>query len=41
LSGETSLINALAAADRAETDVGVATLSVLNAMGKLDISVLQ
>lgn len=41
LSGETSLINALAAADRAETDVGVATLSVLSAMGKLDISVLQ
>lgn len=41
LSGETSLINALAAADRAETDVAIATLSVLNVMGKLDLSVLQ
>lgn len=41
LSGETSLINALAAADRAETDVAIATLSVLNVMGKLDVSVLQ
>ena len=41
LSGETSLINALAAADRAETDVGIATLSVLSTMGKLNISVLQ
>jgi len=41
LSGETSLINALAAADRAETDVGVATLAVLNAMGTLTLSVLE
>ncbi|MBL4615911.1 MAG: TolC family protein, partial [Magnetovibrio sp.] len=41
LSGETSLINALAAADRAETDVSIAILSVLNVMGKLDVSVLQ
>jgi len=41
LSGETSLINALAAADRAETDVAIATLSVLNVMGQLDLSVLK
>lgn len=41
LAGETSLINALAAADRAETDVAIATMSVLNVMGKLDLSVLQ
>ncbi|MBF0250127.1 MAG: TolC family protein [Alphaproteobacteria bacterium] len=41
LSGETSLINAQAAADRAETDVAIAVLTVLNVMGKLDTSVLQ
>jgi len=41
LSGETSLINALAAADRAETDVAIATVSVLNVMGQLDLSVLK
>ena len=41
LSGETAHINALAQADRAETDVAIATLSVLNVMGKLDLSVLQ
>ncbi|HEY9079341.1 TolC family protein [Magnetovibrio sp.] len=41
LSGETSLINALAAADRAETDVAIATLTVLNVMGQLDLSVLK
>jgi len=41
LSGETSLINALAAADRAQTDVSIASLAVLNAMGQLDLSVLQ
>jgi len=41
LSGETSLINAQAAADRARTDVALATLNVLNVMGRLNISVLQ
>jgi len=41
LSGETSLINALAAADRAETDVAIATVAVLNVMGQLDLSVLK
>jgi adhesin transport system outer membrane protein len=41
LSGETSLINALAAADRAETDVAIAKLSLLGVMGQLDTSVLQ
>lgn len=41
LSGETSLINALAAADRAETDVAIAKLSLLNVMGQLNTSVLQ
>lgn len=41
LSGETAHINALAQADRAETDVAIATLSVLNVMGQLDLSVLQ
>lgn len=41
LSGETSLINALVAADRAKTDVDIAILTVLNTMGKLELSVLQ
>lgn len=41
LAGETSLINAQAAADRARTDVAVATLTVLSVMGQLDLSVLQ
>lgn len=41
LSGETSLINALAAADRAETDVTIAKLTLLNVMGQLDNSVLK
>ncbi|MCW8917109.1 MAG: TolC family protein [Magnetovibrio sp.] len=41
LSGETSLINALAAADRAETDVAIAKLTLLNVMGQLDTSVLK
>lgn len=41
LSGETALINAQAAADRAITDVAIAKLTVLNTMGQLDISVLQ
>lgn len=41
LAGETSLINAQAAADRAKTDVVVATLTVLSVMGQLDLSVLQ
>ena len=41
LSGETSLINAQAAADRAMTDVAIAKLTVLNVMGQLDLSVLQ
>lgn len=41
LSGETSLINAQVAADRAKTDVKIAVLTVLNTMGKLDLSVLQ
>lgn len=40
LAGETSLINAQAAADRASTDVAIAKLTVLNVMGQLDISVL-
>ncbi|MBL4692219.1 MAG: TolC family protein [Magnetovibrio sp.] len=41
LAGETSLINAQAAADRASTDVAIAKLTVLNVMGILDLSVLQ
>lgn len=41
LSGETSLINAQAAADRARTDVAIATLNLLSVMGQLNISVLQ
>ena len=41
LAGETSLINAQAAADRARTDVSIATLSLLSVMGQLDLSVLQ
>lgn len=41
LAGETALINAQAAADRAITDVAIAKLTVLNVMGQLDISVLQ
>jgi adhesin transport system outer membrane protein len=41
LSGETSLINAQAAADRAMTDVAIAKLTVLSVMGQLDLSVLQ
>lgn len=41
LSGETALINAQSAADRAVTDVAIAKLTVLNVMGQLDISVLQ
>ena len=41
LAGETSLINAQAAADRARTDVSIATLSLLGVMGQLDLSVLQ
>jgi len=41
LAGETSLINAQSAADRAMTDVAIAKLTVLNVMGQLDLSVLQ
>ena len=41
LAGETSLINAQAAADRAVTDVAIAKLTLLNVMGILDLSVLQ
>lgn len=41
LAGETSLINAQAAADRARTDVDIATLNLLSVMGQLDLSVLQ
>lgn len=41
LTGETSQINALVAADRAKTDVDIAILTVLNTMGKLDLSMLQ
>lgn len=41
LAGETSLINAQAAADRARTDVSIATLNLLGVMGQLDLSVLQ
>lgn len=41
LAGETSLISAQSAADRARTDVDVAVLTLLNVMGQLDLSVLQ
>ncbi|MEG3619732.1 TolC family protein [Magnetovibrio sp. PR-2] len=41
LSGETAHINALAAADRAETDVAIAKLTLMNVMGHLDTSVIQ
>ena len=41
LSGETSLINAQAAADRARTDVDIATLTLMSVMGQLELSVLQ
>ena len=41
LGGETSLINAQAAADRARTDVDIATANLLSVMGQLDLSVLQ
>jgi len=41
LAGETSLINAQAAADRAMTDVTIAKLTVLNVMGQLKVSVLN
>ncbi|MFC1672628.1 TolC family protein [Pseudomonadota bacterium] len=41
LSGETSFMNAQAAADRARTEVNIATLTLLNIMGQLDTSVLQ
>jgi len=41
LAGETSLINAQSAADRAMTDVAIAKLTVLSVMGQLDPSVLQ
>lgn len=41
LSGETALINAQAAADRAKTDLAIARLRVLSVMGQLDLSVLR
>lgn len=41
LSGETSLINAQSAADRARTDVDIASLTLLSVMGQLELSVLQ
>lgn len=41
LAGETALINAQAQADRAKTDVAIAGLTLLNAMGKLDATVVK